>query len=132
MNRGNLSSIMPETERDIENKVEYLAELTKSNLSIWSRVPKRGPIPRLIGRLTVGRKKNSNSSRNRVSQLYHWALTNGLTFDFDHKKQSVPSDITGPPCSWGYKYGDLDLQVGEVSYETVKYGCEFCGTSTQE
>jgi hypothetical protein len=32
----------------------------------------------------------------------------------------------------GYKYGDLDLQVGGVSNETVKYGCEFCGTSTQE
>jgi hypothetical protein len=29
---------------------------------IWSRIPKRGPIPRLTGRLTVGRKKNSNSS----------------------------------------------------------------------
>jgi hypothetical protein len=29
---------------------------------IWSRVPKGGPIPRLTGRLTVGRKKNSNSN----------------------------------------------------------------------
>jgi hypothetical protein len=28
---------------------------------IWSRVPKGGPIPRLTGRLTVGRKTNSNS-----------------------------------------------------------------------
>jgi hypothetical protein len=27
---------------------------------IWSRVPKGGPIPRRTGRLTVGRKKNSN------------------------------------------------------------------------
>jgi hypothetical protein len=25
----------------------------------------------------------------------------------------------------GYKYGDLALQVGEVSNETVKYGREF-------
>jgi hypothetical protein len=24
----------------------------------------------------------------------------------------VPGGITGPPCSWGYKYGDLALQVG--------------------
>jgi hypothetical protein len=30
---------------------------------IWSRVPKGDPIPRLTGRLTVGRKTNSNSSR---------------------------------------------------------------------
>jgi hypothetical protein len=29
---------------------------------IWSRVPKGGPIPRRICRLTVGRKKNSNSN----------------------------------------------------------------------
>jgi hypothetical protein len=29
------------------------------------------------------------------------------------------------------KYGDLSLQVGGVSDERVKYGCEFCGTSTQ-
>jgi hypothetical protein len=29
---------------------------------IWSRVPKGGPKPRLTGRLTVGRKKNSNST----------------------------------------------------------------------
>jgi hypothetical protein len=27
----------------------------------------------------------------------------------------------------GYKYGDLALQVGGVSDETVKYGREFCG-----
>jgi hypothetical protein len=30
------------------------------------------------------------------------------------------------------KYGDLGLQVGGVSDETVKYGWEFCGTSTKE
>jgi hypothetical protein len=29
---------------------------------IWSRVPKGGPILRLTGRLTVGRKTNSNSN----------------------------------------------------------------------
>jgi hypothetical protein len=28
------------------------------------------------------------------------------------------------------KYGDLALQVGGVTDETVKYGHEFCGTST--
>jgi hypothetical protein len=32
----------------------------------------------------------------------------------------------------GYKYGNLALQVGGVSDETVKYGREFCGSSTQE
>jgi hypothetical protein len=33
---------------------------------IWSRVPKGGPIPRLTGRLTVGRKTNSNSIKDRT------------------------------------------------------------------
>jgi hypothetical protein len=28
------------------------------------------------------------------------------------------------------KYEDLALQVGRISDETVKYGREFCGTST--
>jgi hypothetical protein len=32
----------------------------------------------------------------------------------------------------GYKYRDLALQVAGVSDETVKYGRQFCGTSTQE
>jgi hypothetical protein len=32
----------------------------------------------------------------------------------------------------GYKYGNLALQVGGVSDETVTFGREFCGTSTQE
>jgi hypothetical protein len=32
----------------------------------------------------------------------------------------------------GNKYGNLALQVGGVSDETVIYGREFCGTSTQE
>jgi hypothetical protein len=32
----------------------------------------------------------------------------------------------------GYKYGNLALQVEGVSDETLKYGREFCGTSTQE
>jgi hypothetical protein len=30
---------------------------------IWSRIPKVGPIPRRTGRLTVGRKKHSNSKK---------------------------------------------------------------------
>jgi hypothetical protein len=36
------------------------------------------------------------------------------------------------PVPGRYKYGNLALQVGGVSDETVKYGREFCGTSTQE
>jgi hypothetical protein len=38
----------------------------------------------------------------------------------------------GQPVPGGYKYGDLALQIGGFSSETVKYGREFCGISTQE
>jgi hypothetical protein len=40
---------------------------------IWSRIPKGGPIPRRTGRLTVGRKKNSNSSSNKTAFSYYIA-----------------------------------------------------------
>jgi hypothetical protein len=43
-----------------------------------------------------------------------------------------PEDELCHPVPGGYKYRDLALQVGGVSNETVKYGREFCGTSTQE
>jgi hypothetical protein len=33
----------------------------------------------------------------------------------------------GHPVPGGYKYGDLALQVGGVSDETLKYGREYCG-----
>jgi hypothetical protein len=36
------------------------------------------------------------------------------------------------PVPGGYKYGDLSLQVGGVSNETVKYGREFCEASIQK
>jgi hypothetical protein len=44
---------------------------------IWSRIPKGGPIPRHTGRLTVGRKKNSNSNKQRLfpqTVLTGWSL----------------------------------------------------------
>jgi hypothetical protein len=49
-----------------------------------------------------------------------------------HKMNPVPGGITGPPCSWGYKYGNLALQVGGVSDETAKYGFGFWATRTIE
>jgi hypothetical protein len=52
---------------------------------------------------------------------------------FTVRRHSVASKIPGFKHSpGGYKYGNLALQVGGVSNETVKYGREFCGTSTQE
>jgi hypothetical protein len=46
-----------------------------------------------------------------------------VTFIITHNHHPVPG---------GYKYGDLALQAGGVSDETVQYGREFYGTSTQE
>jgi hypothetical protein len=47
------------------------------------------------------------------------------------KGTQCPGEKLGHPVPWGYQYGDLALQVGGVSDEIVKYGREFCGTSTQ-
>jgi hypothetical protein len=53
-------------------------------------------------------------------------------------KTSLPLTVTVTAANpatlflGGYKYRNLALQVGGVSDETVKYGHEFCGTSTQE
>jgi hypothetical protein len=67
------------------------------------------------------------------SQLY-WRTINcgsGRTQYVLHARTLQPS-AQGHPVPGGYKYRDLALQVGGVSDETVKYGREFCGTSTQE
>jgi hypothetical protein len=48
------------------------------------------------------------------------------------KGNSVLGGITGPPCSWDYKYGVLALQVRGISDETVKYGYGFWATQTIE
>jgi hypothetical protein len=52
----------------------------------------------------------------------------------DHRvtPTQYPGVYLGHPVPGGYKYGNLSIQVGGVSNETVKYGREFCGTSTQE
>jgi hypothetical protein len=42
----------------------------------------------------------------------------------------LPGGITGPPCFWE-TYGDLALQVGGVSNETVKYGQSSAGLGPQ-
>jgi hypothetical protein len=48
------------------------------------------------------------------------------------KGNPVPGGITGPPCSWGHKYGSMVVQVGGVSEETEIYGNASCKTLTSE
>jgi hypothetical protein len=48
----------------LERRNKYLSAKKEEQYKIWSRVPKGGPIPRRTVRLTVGRKKNSNSKDN--------------------------------------------------------------------
>jgi hypothetical protein len=43
----------------------------------------------------------------------------------DKKGTQCPGVYLGHPVPVGYKYGNLALQVGGVSDETVKYGREF-------
>jgi hypothetical protein len=62
---------------------------------IWSRIPKGGPIPRLTGRLTVGRKKNSNSNSYRsysvLMPVIFYILVHSLTFMFGETLSQVVS-----------------------------------------
>jgi hypothetical protein len=46
----------------------------------------------------------------------------------DKNENPVPGGITLHSAPGGYKYGDLALQVGVVSNETVIYGRELCET----
>jgi hypothetical protein len=58
-----------------------------------------------------------------IAQTMIWKTRASVTVSLHLGRVSVPG---------GYKYGDLALQVGGVSNETVKYGREFCGTSAEE
>jgi hypothetical protein len=44
----------------------------------------------------------------------------------------VPGGTAEQPCSWGYRYGNLALQVGGVSGETINYDYGFCVTRSVE
>jgi hypothetical protein len=68
----------------------------------------------------------------RVEAGYNTSTVIPVSHKRQQKGNPVPGGITRLPCSWSYKYGNLALQVGVVSDETVKYSREFCGTSTQE
>jgi hypothetical protein len=68
-------------------------------------------------------------------------ISGGGGLEYLHRSAASRKNKKGIQCPWlqlghpvpgGYKYGDLALQVGGVSNETVKYGLEFCGPSTQE
>jgi hypothetical protein len=43
---------------------------------------------------------------------------------------SIIEEERNHPVPGGYKYGNLAHQFGGVSDETVRYGLDFCGTST--
>jgi hypothetical protein len=47
---------------DALNAEQRNCHMKEEQDKIWSRVPKGGPIPRRTGRLTVGRKTDSNSN----------------------------------------------------------------------
>jgi hypothetical protein len=91
----------------------------RENGKNWPWVPDGCLTPGRTGRLTVGRNITLT-------------LTLTLNVSTGRKRNPVPGSITGQPCSWGISLRDLALQVGGVSYETVKYGREFCGTWIQQ
>jgi hypothetical protein len=71
----------------------------------------------------------SSITNNRIPV---WRLGSSASRKRRQKWNPVPRGKLGHPVPGGYKYGDLAFQVGGVSDETVKYGREFCGTSSQE
>jgi hypothetical protein len=78
-----------------------------------------------------------SSVRYRRNVFIEQLLSNGCichtTFKVtSHSFSQYPANQLSHPVPGGYKYRDLALQVGGVSDETMKYGGEFCGTSTQE
>jgi hypothetical protein len=105
----------------------------KVNGKNWSRVLDGCLIKRRTGRLTVGRNITLNFTRESpfrggLEYLHHSPESRKRR----QKGNQVPGGITVPPCSWGdINTGTWSSRLGE-SDETVKYGLEFCGTSTQE
>jgi hypothetical protein len=92
-----------------------------------------------------GPDTRTNWSTDRRSQCN---LDFDFDFDFDSRRlprgggleyiHRIPASLkrlwrTNPvPGGGGYTYGNLALQVGRVSCETVKYGREFCRIWSQE
>jgi hypothetical protein len=83
------------------------------------------------------------SQRAIAVELNNWVQQMTFSVRSDprlyHENHSSPQALTqcpgvqlGYPVPGGYKYGNLAFQVGEVSYETVKYGFGFCATQTIE
>jgi hypothetical protein len=69
---------------DWPSVVKFQKKKKEEQDKIWSRIPKGGPIPRRTGRLTVGRKKNSNS-KTKLSKLWSivrdWARRQDILTD---------------------------------------------------
>jgi hypothetical protein len=71
-------------------------------------------------------------NRSEVVENKHFISERYDHFQCDEKGPQCPGIQLGHPIPGGYKYGHLDLQVGRVSDERVKYGREFYRISTKE
>jgi hypothetical protein len=104
------------------------------SFTLWSLYPSRQTttITHWIAGYVVHRDRLDVSAGNAavIQQIHRFKNTSVILYRI--KIISCPVNQLGHSVPGGYKYRDLALQVGGVSNETVKYGCEFCGTSTQE
>jgi hypothetical protein len=76
--------------------------------------PRWGSTSRLTDRLTVSRNVTSACLLvPRVEAGVEYLHRSPASRRRRRKGNPVPGSITGPPCSGGYKYGDLALWVGE-------------------
>jgi hypothetical protein len=81
-------------------------------------------------------------SRHRHNSVLLESIPCGGVVEYFHRSPAsrrrrrkwnpVPGGITGPPCSWGCKYGDIALQVGESRIWDSKIWSESDGTLTWE
>jgi hypothetical protein len=93
---------------------------------VFSDWQETDPTSRHRGRPIQTREQNSDRI-NIWSQVPQWARRQDILTDWPTVSRNVTS-ASGECVSvaGGYKYGNLALQVGVVSDETVKYGYGFC------
>jgi hypothetical protein len=82
---------------------------------------------------STDRRRKINSTLTQLNPSRYDPCGGGLEYlhpsPESRKRRQKGTPVPGGKLG-GYKYGDLALQVGGVSNETVKYGREFCETST--
>jgi hypothetical protein len=112
--------------RPTEGRPQFSDSNIPTGSNIWPQVPQGCSISRHTDWLTVTHKVIPNSEF--PGGMLEYLRRSHVSHERPRKGHPVPRGISGHPFPGGYKFRDLVLQVGGVSYETLKYGRDFCGT----